>query len=410
MDKLMDNPWFLKGVALVLAFLLFSSVPDGGGNKSTDENVPASQKVETIEDVPVKSYFDTENFVVSGVPNTVKLTIQGPKSIVQTAKSIKDFEVYVDLTDAKIGKQKVKIKVKNISDKLKVTVNPATANVSVQEKVTKEFKVEAEYNRNLLDEGYIADPPVVQPNKVKITGAKGDIEKINYVKATVDVKGPIQETIVKQAQVLVLDQQLNKLNVTIEPATVKVTIPVKNSNKSVPIHVIQTGTAQNGISIDDITLDIKEAKITGKDDVVKATESVRVEVDISKITEDTVVTVPVIVPDGVTKVTPEVVKATIKVKKEEQKTISNVSIKPEGLGALYDLIFKNPSSGKIYLSVSGPSEVVEPLTASDFEVSVNITNLTEGDHEVPISTNGPNNVTVKLERETATVSIVKKEV
>lgn len=106
MDKLMDNPWFLKGVALVLAFLLFSSVPDGGGNKATDENVPASQKVETIEDVPVKSYFDTENFVVSGVPNTVKLTIQGPKSIVQTAKSIKDFEVYVDLTDAKIGKKR----------------------------------------------------------------------------------------------------------------------------------------------------------------------------------------------------------------------------------------------------------------------------------------------------------------
>ena len=127
MDKLMDNPWFLKGIALILAFLLFSAVADGGGNKATDEYVPASQNMDTIEDVPVKSYFDTENFVVSGVPKTVNVTIDGPKSIVQQTKSLNDFEVYVDLTDAKIGTQKVRIKVRNISDKLKVTIKPKSA-------------------------------------------------------------------------------------------------------------------------------------------------------------------------------------------------------------------------------------------------------------------------------------------
>ncbi|MGJ7922806.1 CdaR family protein [Neobacillus sp. LXY-4] len=409
MDKFMDNPWFIKGVALVLAFLLFSSVSDGTGEKGTEENVPSSQNVETIENMPVKSYFDTDNFVVSGVPETVDVTIEGPKSIVQSTKALKNFEVFVDLTDAKIGTQNVKFKVKEISDKLTVTIKPTSAKVTVQEKITKEFKVQAEFNQDLLDEGYVAEQPVVKPNKVEITGAKSDIQKISYVKATVDVSGPVQETISKNAKVLAFDQQLNKLNVTIEPETVQVTVPVKNTNKTVPINVIQKGTAQSGIVIDSIILDSKEAKISGIEDVVKETESVRVEVDISAITEETVLTLPVIVPEGISKVTPEVVKATIKVSKLEQKTLTNFSIKPEGLGEAYDILFRDPLNGKISFSISGSSETVRRLTAADFDVSVNVTNLGEGEHEVPITANGPNNVTLRLEKDLAKITIVKKD-
>jgi YbbR domain-containing protein len=408
MDKFMDNPWFMKGVALILSLLLFSSVSDGSGNESKEKNVPANQQEETIKDVPVNSYFDTENFVVSGVPESVDVTIEGPKSIVQSTVSLKNFEVFVDLTDAKIGTQKVKLEVKEISDKLTVTIKPSSANVTVQEKITKEFKVEAEFNQNLLDEGYVAENPVVEPEKVEVTGAKGEVEKISYVKATVDVEGPIEGTITKNSKVIAFDQQLNKLDVTIKPESVKVTVPIKNSNKTVPISVIQKGTAQNGILIDSIILDNKEAKISGKEDVIKATDSVRVEVDISSITEDTVISLPVIVPDGITKVTPDVVKATIKVNKQEQKTISNVSIKTEGLNAIYDIFFKDPASGKISLSVLGPSEVIKNLTAADISISLNLSNLQEGDHEVPIVASGPNNVTLRLEKERAAISIIKK--
>lgn len=409
MDKFMDNPWFLKGVALILAILLFSSVSNSDGSESKEEYVPANQQEETIKNMPVNSYFDTENFVVSGVPESVDVTIEGPKSIVQSTVALKNFEVYMDLTDAKIGTQKVKIEVKDISDKLKVTIKPSSAKVTVQEKISKEFKVEAEFNQNLLEDGYTSGDPVVEPNKVKITGAKGEIEKISFVKATVDLEGPIQETFTKNAKVVAFDQQMNKLDVTIEPETVKVTIPIKNTSKTVPINVVQKGTAQSGIVIDSISLDTKEAKINGKEEVVKATESVRVEVDISNITEETELTLPVIIPDGITSVTPDVVKATIKINKQEQKTISNVSIKTEGLADLYDLVFKNPSSGKISISVQGTVDEISPLTADDFNLSVNLTDLNEGDHEVQIISSGPSNVKMKLEQDRVLVSIIKKD-
>ena len=409
MDKLMDNPWFIKGVALVLAFLLFSSVPDGNNDQPTDENVPSQQNGDTITDIPVKSIYDTDNFVVSGVPEKVEISIQGPKSIVQSTKSLKDFEVYVDLADANIGTQKVKIRIRDISDKLKVTITPSHANVTVQEKVTREFNVEAEFNRDILEDGYIAEAAEIKPNKVKITGAKEDIENITYVKATVNLKDPIRETVTKEASILVLDRELNKLNVIVEPKTVQVTIPIKISSKTVPIDIVQKGTPKNGITFESITLDIQEAKIIGKEEVIKATEKVRVELDVSKISEDSELTLPVIIPDGITKVTPEVVRVTVKLQKEEQKTISNLPIDPQGLETPFNIVYHSPVGGKMGLSISGPSETLRQLTAADFKLVINVTNLGIGDHEVPIQANGPGNVRWKLENDFAKISIQNKE-
>ena len=74
LDNLTDSRWFMKLVALVLALLLFGSVYDG--SKTNDINVPGEEHTDTISDIPVKSYYDTENLVVTGVPETVKVTLK----------------------------------------------------------------------------------------------------------------------------------------------------------------------------------------------------------------------------------------------------------------------------------------------------------------------------------------------
>ena len=61
-------------------------------------------KQSPFPDIPVKSYYDTENLVVTGVPETVEVTLEGPTPNLQAAKTQKDFEVYVDLSKVKVGK------------------------------------------------------------------------------------------------------------------------------------------------------------------------------------------------------------------------------------------------------------------------------------------------------------------
>jgi YbbR domain-containing protein len=406
MDKLMDNPWFIKSLALVLAVLLYSSVPHTG-TKITDVNVPGKQSTETIKNIPVKVYYDTKNLVVSGIPGTVDITLKGPLTHIQSAKALQNFEVYVDLSKAKIGKQKVKLKVRDLSDKLSATVKPATVNVSVQEKITKEFKVEAEFNASQIEEGYSAGQPVVEPNKVKITGAKSVIDRITYVKATLEGKNKWIETISEEANIQVLDKELNKLNVVVDPKTVQITIPVKSNSKTVPIRIVRNGTAPKGVTIESIKLDENEATISGDEIVLNTTKNVRVEVDISKITDNTTLTLPVIISNGITKVTPQTVKATVLVKKQEEKTLSDVPLKIQGLSGDYKATINDPGNQMINILINGPASAVNSIRPEDFNVFIDLSSLKEGAHEVNIQVEGPSAVKWKPDKSSVKITIEK---
>lgn len=431
-DKLVDTRWFMKVVALILALFLFDSVYDAD-KELKNVNVPGQKDSEIIADVPVKSYYDTENLVVTGIPDTVDLTVTGPKSHLQPAKTQRNFEVYVDLSDAEVGNQRVEIKIRDISDKLNVSIDPQYADVTIHEKVTQEFRVDAEFNKNLLGEGYTSEAAVAEPNTVKITGAKEVIDRISFVKATLDLKGPITETITEEATVRVLDREMNKLDVIVEPQVIRVTVPVQQLSKTVPITIVRQGSPQDGVTINSIELDVKEAVITGREDVLNETESVRVEVDVSRIQEDTVLTVPVIIPDGISGVDPKTVKANIDVSiaedaeeeetaeeqepaeqtqgqaTEETKTFSNLPINLAGLSEEFDAVLKNPASGRTSITVSGKSSVVQELSAEDFSVYVDLADLGEGDHEVNINVDGPAEVDSKPAAGKALISITQKE-
>ncbi len=402
----MDNPWFIKILALLLAVLLYSSVPHTG-KKITDVNVPGEQSTATIKNIPVNVYYDTENLVVSGIPSNVEITLKGPLTHIQTAKALKNFEVYVDLTKAKVGKQKVKVKVRNLSDKLTATVKPSSVTVSVQEKITKEFKVEAEFNKNQIDEGYSAGTPVVEPNKVKITGAKNIVDRISYVKATLEARNKLKDTITDKADIQVLDKDLNKLNVQVEPDTVDITIPVKSNTKTVPINIVKNGTAPEGVTIESIEIDKKEATIYGSESVLNNTEKVRVEVDLSKITDNTTLTLPVIISNGITKVTPQLVKATVVVKKEEEKTVSDVPVTIKGLTDEYEATINDPENQLIDILVNGPASKVTRVKPEDFNVFIDVSNLEEGAHEVDIHVEGPSAVEWKPIKSSAKITIHK---
>ena len=317
-DKLTDSRWFMKLVALVLALLLFGSVYDGSNTNNV--NVPGEEDTVTISDIPVKSYYDTENLIVIGVPETVDVTLKGPTPNLQAAKTQKDFEVYADLSKVKVGKQRIKLQIKDLSDKLTATIDPEYVEVDVQEKVTKEYSVDVEFDVKMVDEGYIASTPVVEPNKVRITGGKDIMDQISYVRAIVEVDDFITETVEKPAFITVLDANLNKLNVTVEQESVRVTIPIKKANKTVPIEIVKKGTSPTDVTIDSITLDKNEATISGSEDNLNKTENVKVEVDISTIKESTELTLPVIISDGINEVDPKTVKATVKVNATSEAT------------------------------------------------------------------------------------------
>ncbi len=415
MDRLIDNPWSVRIIAMILAVVLFFSVNGIGKNDAESRpNEMENLEKETIIDVPVEAYYDSENLVVTGVPETVEVHIEGQRRFVEATKRQRDFTIYVDLSDLGIGKHRVPILYKDISEKLSVKIEPSYVEVSIQEKVTEEFRVDAEFNKSLLAEGFEAEQPMAEPRTVKVTGAKDVIDRIAFVKATVETKGEVTSTIKREARVTVLDQELNKLPVIVEPEFVTVTVPVKNPEKSVPIKTKQTGTPSTDLVIKSLVTEIKEVTVFGRHEALESLNELEVPVDVSQVKEDIELEVPIKYPSGVNKIMPDKVKVKITTakkqdQKQEQKSVTQVPIKSKGADERFDIEILSPADGAVSIELLGDEADLNKTAQSQFEVLAILEGLGAGEHEIELVANGPNHVKWELSTKTVKVRLKEKE-
>lgn len=320
MDKLFDSVWVLRITALILAVLLFFYV-----DSITDddkENTTSNTQFATINDVPLEAYYDEENLIVSGLPKTVDVTIEGPMAIVLETKITKDFKMFVDLSSLLIGEHRVAVQSEGLSDKLKVSIDPKYINITIEEKVTKEFTVEPEINKQLIADDYVLQSITAEPSTVTITGAKSIIESISYVKANVTGKNGINESFQQKANVKVLDSNLNSLDLLINPETVSVKVNVIPYKKQVPIKLKTSGKPMEGVTINSVTSQLKAVEVYGPKSIVDTINELVVEFDVSKVDKSGEYKVNLKVPEGATKLSVEtlnvIVNATVEPKETEE--------------------------------------------------------------------------------------------
>ncbi|WP_088810962.1 MULTISPECIES: YbbR-like domain-containing protein [Listeria] len=440
MDRILNNKWSIRILSLVLAAILFTSVTSENNAGDGSFQTASQMDTETIQNVPVEVYYDKENLYVSGVPDTVTVTLSGPRSIVQNARAQQDFKVYADLRNAKIGEQTVEFQVKDISERLKVTISPESAKVNVQEKVTKKFSVEAEIGNSVIADGYEAGTPKVDPGKVSITGAKDTIEQIAYVKANVETSSAHKEDFTAKATVSAFDNNLNKLDVEISPEKVDVSVPVEKVGKSVPLKINQTGTPSEDITISSITPETKEVVVEGDADVLAKIDEISVNVNVSNITADTVQEVTIPVPNGAKSVQPQTVEVRIKTVKKSNddsnanqnepdsnddnpnsddgtdgdqtvsKTFQSLDVFTRGLPSTYTAQMITPTNGKVNVTLSGPRSTINQISASSITAVADLSNAKEGEYSTRIQVNNlPNKVSYKLSVSTADFLIKLKE-
>ncbi|SIT88137.1 CdaR family protein [Edaphobacillus lindanitolerans] len=446
MDKFMDNPWFLRGVAFVLAVLLFLVV-------KTEEDqagrAAAGTDIAVLQDVPVEVFYDDENLVVTGVPESVNLTIEGPANIVQTTRALKDFTLFVDLRSLVMGSHTVRIQHENLSDKLDVRIDPDTVDVMIEERITREFRVDPELNERLLAENYIINSIETDPATVMVTGAKSIVDSISFVKASISAEGGIDGPIEQQARVRVLDRELNKLNVDIEPAEVTVKADISEYTRNVPITLKRTGELPEGISVNEMTTATDTVKVSGPKSVLDKLEEIPVEVDLAKVTGTGKLSVEVPKPSGVTKVSPGKIEINVKTNKkesdeaqadaeetdepetdaeqtendksediaakppaeseetpppaepeegnssaevEESQELNGMMIEIRGLveGKKGEIV--QPPNGQLNLTLKGKRAALASAAKKDFAVFVDATGLPDGESSLNVQVNGPEGI------------------
>lgn len=407
MDNWFKSKWFVRVISLAFAILLYVIVNIDMEAQNTEARLPFddSADIETIENYPLGIHIDEENHVVSGVPETVTVTLEGSPGVLAPTARQQNFDVYVDLEGLEPGEHNVEVEYSNVPDDIEVYIEPKTIEVTIEERASEKFSVNVDFiNTDKLPEGFELGSTEVEPTTVTITSSKEAIERIAIVKVFVDVADLEKSIESREVPVNVYDSQGNELNVNVEPESVVVSAELLNPSKTVPIAVPTTGELPEDYKLSSIKASVDEVKVFATSTVLENIDKVTTEkINLADIKKSQTIEAKLTLPDGARVSNTEVVEVEIEL--ERARTMKDVSIDVENLGDGQDISFVNPDDAKISVVVAGSEESISGLTAEDIKLTIDAKGLEAGEHKIPITVQGPENVTVKTETEQVTVEI-----
>jgi YbbR domain-containing protein len=407
MDNWFKSKWFVRALSLVFAVLLYLFVSvESNDTENTDLTFfPGSPSdTQTLNDVPVDIRMDDENYVVSGVPEYVTVTLEGSVGVLTPTVRQRNFDVFVDLEDLGEGEHQVELE-HDITPDLSVDLEPSSIEVTIEERATADFAVEIDFmNEDELPEGFEIGEYTVDPPSVSITSSRSVIEQIGIVKVYVNVANldrPVED---REVPVNVYDNQGNELNVNIEPETVSVSMDVNNPSATVPLNVQTTGELPEGFSLTSISANVDEVEIFATSDVLGGIERiVTQEIDLSEVNESGILEVPLALPEGV--LAPDMETVEVMIELEETRTIEEVPINVDALGDGQEVSFIEPEEPEMEVTAIGDQAIMTEFDADEIDLSINLEDLETGEHTVPITIEAPEDITIDGEYDEATVDI-----
>lgn len=409
MDNWFRSKWFIRGISLGFAILLYVFVSIEEADTSNESLIPnlfgGSSQTETLTGVPLDILIDSEQYVVSGVPESVTVSLEGPASALTPIVRQRNIELFVDLRDLTEGEHEVEIEYDNVPNQLSVYIEPKTITVFIEKRASNEFNVSVDFiNEDKLPEGYQIGAYELNTNTVKVTSSKEIIERIAIVKVYVDVAGLTESINNREVPVNVYDSQGNELAVRVDPATVVISAEIDNPSKSVPVSVATTGELQEGYSIVSMEPKVEEVEVFAVSDILDNLDEIKTEpIDLSELTKSGTIKVGLALPDRV--LPSDVNEIEVEIQLEHTKTIDGVPIEVDNLADGYNLRFIEPNESQLSITVTGNEQDVRDLSAEDFRIAIDATGLETGRNTVPLEIEGPENVTVDTEVKEVVIEI-----
>lgn len=389
-DFVLFNQRFAKLVALCLALVLYLII--NGPDKGSSIFVSNVRQVVTLDNVSVTSNISSSVYEVSGLPETVSVNVMGDNADVQFASQQKDsYQVLADLEVFGEGTHEITLEPVNFSDNVDVTIQPSTALVTIKKKISRSFTIGYDFiNTNKLDKIYSLAEPEFSQNEVIVKASEDTIAKISFVKALIDVDG-IKADFEQDAKLVAYDQEGNPVDVDILPETVTAKVKVTTPHKEVPIEIVPEGKMKDGLAIESYKLDHSSITIYAPQNVLDSVDKVSISVPVTRITKDTKITMPVMLPTGVSTGNITKVSISLKVGEETTTTIDNVAIIYKNLDNNLRYLLGDDVSATTSVTVKGAKSVLDTIKAEDITVMMDLEGYNKPmSGEVPLSVSGSN--------------------
>ncbi len=322
--------------------------------------------------------------------NTVTVTVTGRRSIVDKVRS-SDLKVTADLKQmSAFNRIDVEVSCEKFSyTDLSYSTKPKMLTVSLEDKITKQFKVNIE-TTGAVDENFYVGSLEANPKMIEVSGAQSVVERISDVRVVVPLNEEADDFKHSKLVPKAYDangKEIDSSRLEFSDTSITVKVDVQNT-KVIPIEVTTVGTPVAGYGIFATNYDPSQIKVTGTEEALKQIKSVPIEVDVTNARstiEKEIVLTPYL-PQGVTIVGTTnsiAVKVTIQQLVAEKMTFTAENIAainlPEGL----EYAFTDPEH--VYeVTVMGIQSELETLLPQELGAYIDLSGLTEGNHTISI--------------------------
>jgi len=321
----MNDPWFTRILAFVLALLLFLFVAYENRSSIQSSNFGNANysSTEVIQNVPVNINVDEDQYFVSGVPDSVTVRLDGPQAVLTQTVVTQNFDVVTpNLNSLGEGTHQITFQLEGLSDQIDYTVSPSQATMTIEEKNTVTHEIDSIQfpEEDHLAEGYRVDDINLSQTNVEISGAASTMADIAEVGINIRPSSSnISSDFSIEGNITVLNENGEPLNVNVEPSQVNAEVQVSGERKELPIALEQTGTPEEGYSYE---LSLAEGQedtigVFGDNDTIQGMEEYPVDVNVSGVTQSTTRTVPVLQHEGITQTGMDSVEVNIDVTEED---------------------------------------------------------------------------------------------
>lgn len=377
-------------ISLLLAIGLFLYV-------SNESTVIIDNSAEVLYGQKVEVTYNTNAYVIEGLPETVDVTLIGRKVDLYLAKQLSSGSVTADLSNLKVGSHNITLNYDSPITSVDYKLDPSTINITIYSKISETRTATIDIvNKNKLDSKLSIGDVTLSQTEIVIKGAEHTLAKVATVKALVDVQKIIDPSIgttnLDDIKLVAYDSDGNIVdNVEMEPAKLSATISIESPKKEVPIRVVPKGNVEFGKAIDTITTDTSKITIYGDQTTLDKIDYIPVEVDVTNLSEAKEYNVIISKPAGIKEMSNGNAKVKITLGDEITKEVSDIYIATSNLDSNYKAVAIGENSSKTSVVVKGTKNVIDNIDASNITAQVDLSGYTEGDYEVEVTVTGEDN-------------------
>jgi len=369
---------------------------------------------EVLKDQVINVIYNSEAYVVEGLPETVDVTLIGSKTDLYIAKQSSTHQITVDLTGLGVGTHKVNIEYNQNTGSLEYMVNPSVATVIIYPKVSETRTVSVDIlNSDNLDNKLVIESINYDTDKVVIKGSEKKLSQVAEVKALVDID-EISEQVVgtitlTNVPLKAYDAEGNVIDVEIVPGTISVDVEISSPSKELPIKVVPIGDVAFGLAINAMTLSEKTVTVYGNSSAISDLKYLTVNIDVADLDQNKEYKVELEKPVGINSLSINTVTVGVTLSEVSSRDIENVKIQPLNLKEGYKVQGTDESGTQVTVNVKGVSSIINEITTDNITAYIDLDGLGVGTYEVEVKVTGDDSrITYTSKTLKASIKITEK--